>query len=261
MIKIINGIGILILCLLFSKTLYGASDSLLLGKLESADVHERMDGFYALANIPNPKGNECSFKISDSGIAKKSIFKLLVKESEYEQKNMVNGNYGPNLEDGFAGYIGDVKLVVDSCADKDAVTLFPGPITADKFPEQTFKALVSKMEENVLDGRLMSVVTGLALRYKDTDTQTYSRAKRKLIEYVSDNGGNENALRNLKKLNDLDLIPVFEKVAKYDDSKSQAASNTKINKAKRKRMSKLATEALRKLKIKYSVNQSSATSQ
>jgi len=87
------------------------------------------------------------------------------------------------------------------------------------------------------------------MQFKDTDKKSYKRVKNVLIQRIDNERSSRNALYNLDQLNDPDLIPVFEKVSKYPDSKGRAVYDMEGRKSV-KPISGIAKKALEKLKQK-----------
>lgn len=242
----------LLILVLFVKTAYCVVSKSPMDEIKSNNVNERMDGFYGLVytggNITNPN---CKFKVSDSASAKKAVIDLLRKERKYESDNLTNRMYPPKLGEGFGEYIADIGIFVDSCEDESAVDMFPGPRTLKKYPQQSTEIILSRLENREKSGNYTRNVRHLGIvapYYKETNKKLYDRVKIKLIELVDDENLSERAVYSLSALGDVDLIPVFEKIAKYDDSKG----TVRIYNGKKRidPVSGIAKEVLEKLQRK-----------
>lgn len=244
-----NNILALIFVLLFDGTTCCVENKSPINKIKSNNVNERMDGFYGLVYTGGHRTNpDCKFKVLDSASAKKAVIDLLRKERKYESDNLTNGMYPPKLGEGFGEYIADIKFFVDSCEDASAIDLLPGPRTMNKYSQQTIELILSRFEKRGADVYGLRYLRKLSPRYKQINKKLYERVKAKLVDLVDDEKVSDRAVDALVALDDVDLIPVFEKISKYDDTKG----TVRIENGKKEiiPIAGIAKEALGKLKQK-----------
>lgn len=236
-----------------------ASISDIVVKIKSDNVRERMDAFGELVYVGDYEtAPDCKFKVGNKSSMIKVVIDLVRRENKYESDNLTNGMYPPKLGEGYAYYLQDIKGFVDSCEDESAIDLLPGPRTRNKYSEQSIEYILSRFEKHGADSYGLGYLGELAPRYKQTNRKLYDKVKSRLIDLVDDEKVSDFSVYALKHLDDVDLIPVFEKISKYDNSKGRVV----IDKGNKyiEPISGIATEALLKLKQKqHKFLQSSTT--
>jgi hypothetical protein len=242
---------------LFLGNAYSAENKSPLEMIKSKNFRERINGFYSLVDTGGPlTAANCKFKVSDSTSAKKAVINLLRRENKFEDDNYVNGKYAAEIRSElYSEYSTDLGLFVDSCEDESAIDLFPGDRTFKRYPQQSTEAILSTLDNMEKTGfnknknaYIVRYLRDSSTRYKKNNRKLYDRVKTKLIELVDDEGLSRTAAGTLEALGDEDLIPVFEKISKYDDSKG----TVRISHGRRHvfPVSEIAKRALEKLQGK-----------